>query len=195
MKKLYERRHSRWYEMALLALPLQVVIGLVFVALLPALERWGWGFWYSLNSVRTNTIVAIVVSFIFVVVTQRRLLRHPGVQIVAYIIPTVTSAFVFAIAVLFFSREGYSRQVLFSGYLLTLSWCFIGYFIGVRYRRLKLAIVPLGNIGTLLDNNANTSEIRELEKPDLQGVRYDGIVADSRRAYSRMGEISREMYS
>ena len=180
MKKLYERRHSRWYEMALLALPLQVVIGLVFVALLPALERWGWGFWYSLNSVRTNTIVAIVVSFIFVVVTQRRLLRHPGVQIVAYIIPTVTSAFVFAIAVLFFSREGYSRQVLFSGYLLTLSWCFIGYFIGVRYRRLKLAIVPLGNIGTLLDNNANTSEIRELEKPDLQGVRYDGIVADFR---------------
>ncbi|WP_315900893.1 sugar transferase [Halomonas sp. DP1Y21-3] len=180
MKKTYERRHSRWYEMALLALPLQIIAGLAVVALLPALERWGWGFWSSLNTVRINTITAIVLSFIFVVVTQRRLLRHPGVQIVAYIIPTVTSAFVFAIAVLFFSREGYSRQVLFSGYLLTLCWCFIGYFVGTRFRRIKLAIVPLGNVRVLLDNDTNESEVRELKKPDLQGVRYDGIVADLR---------------
>lgn len=180
MEKTYERRHSRWYEMALLALPFQVFFGLAIVALLPAVERWGWGFWFSLNSVRINTIVAIAFSFVFIIVTQRRLLRHPGVQIVAYIIPTVTSAFVFAIAVLFFSREGYSRQVLFTGYLLTLGWCFVGYFLGIRYRRLKLAIVPVGNIGMLLDSNTSASEIRELTKPDLQGVRYDGIVADLR---------------
>lgn len=180
MKGLYERRHSRWYEMALLALPFQLVIGLIFVALLPALERWGWEFWLSLNDVRVNTITAICLSFVFVVITQRRLLRYPGVQIVAYIIPTVTSAFVFAIAVLFFSREGYSRQVLFTGYLLTLVWCFIGYFIGIRYRRLKFAIVPFGNVETLLDVKANASENRVLNKPDLEGIRYDGIVADLR---------------
>nr|WP_315900670.1 sugar transferase [Halomonas sp. DP5Y7-2] len=178
MKKSYERRHSRWYEMILLTLPFQLIVGSFFVAFLPALERWGWGFWLSLNDVRLNSVLAISLSFILIVVTQRRLLKYPGVQIVAYIIPTVTSAFLLAIAVLFFSREAYSRQVLFTGYILTLFWCFSGYFLGIRYRRLKLAVVPVGSALNLL--SAGGSELRCLAKPDLDNVRYDGVVADLR---------------
>ncbi|MBY6030306.1 sugar transferase [Halomonas sp. DP8Y7-1] len=82
------------------------------------------------------------------------------------------------IAVLFFSREAYSRQVLFTGYILTLLWCFSGYFLGIRYRRLKLAVVPVGTAVDLL--SAAGSELRCLEKPDLDNVRYDGVVADLR---------------
>ncbi|WP_304525777.1 sugar transferase [Halomonas sp. I5-271120] len=174
----YERRHSRWYEKALLALPFHLLVGLLFVLLLPSLERWGWGFWYEMNEVRSNTLLAIALSFITIILTQRRLLRFPGAHIVSYIVPTVTSVFLVAIALLFFTREGYSRQVLFVGYLLTLAWCFAGYFIGIRYRRLKLAIVPFGAAKDLL--SAEGTELRMLSSPDLSGVRFDGIVADLR---------------
>ncbi|WP_192034447.1 sugar transferase [Halomonas sp. YLGW01] len=174
----YERRHSRWYEKALLALPFQLIVGLSFVLLLPSLERWGWGFWHAMNEVRSNTLLAIALSFIATILTQRRLLRFPGSHIVSYIVPTVTSIFLVAIALLFFTREGYSRQVLFIGYLLTLAWCFAGYFIGIRYRRLKLAAVPFGATQYLQQTEGN--EFRMLDAPDLNGVRFDGIVADLR---------------
>lgn len=174
----YERRHSRWYEKALLALPTQLLVGLTLVLLLPSLERWGWGFWYAMNEVRSNTLLAIALSFVIVMLTQRRLLRFPGAHLVSYILPTVTSVFLFAIVFLFFTREGYSRQVLFAGYILTLAWCFAGYFIGIRYRRLKLGVVPFGATKDLRPSEGN--EFRILDSPDLKGVRFDGIVADLR---------------
>ncbi|MDR5886710.1 sugar transferase [Vreelandella janggokensis] len=174
----YERRHSRWYEKALLALPFQLLVGLSFVLLLPSLEHWGWGYWQAMDEVRSNTLLAIALSFIVIVLTQRRLFRFPGAHIVSYILPTVTSVFVVAIALLFFTREGYSRQLLLIGYLLTLAWCFAGYFIGIRYRRLKLGVVPFGTAKDLL--SSENSELRMLGSPDLSGVRFDGIVADLR---------------
>ncbi|MGQ7247154.1 sugar transferase [Halomonas sp. V046] len=174
----YERRHSKWYEKAILALPLQLLVGLFLVVALPALERWGWGFWLYLDEVRINTLLAIGLSFIAIVLTQRRLLRFPGAHIVSYILPTITSVFLFAIAVLFFTREGYSRQVLFFGFLLTVAWCFVGYFLGRRYRNIKMAVVPVGE--ALGFKSSGVSEFRFLKKPDLEGVRFDGIVADLR---------------
>ncbi|MFY0992591.1 exopolysaccharide biosynthesis polyprenyl glycosylphosphotransferase [Halomonas sp. C05BenzN] len=178
MKREYERRHSRWYEVLLLGLGVHLLVGLPLVIGLPSLERWGWGFWHYLPDVRTNTIIAIALAFVASALTLRRMARFPGAQLAAYIMPTVSIAFLIAVAILFFTREGYTRQVLFGGYLVSLAWFFVGYFIGRRFRRLKLALVPFGDTKRLL--GSRQVDLRMLDSTDLEGVRYDGVVADLR---------------
>lgn len=178
MHQRFERRHSRWYEKALLGMPFQLVLGFPFVLLPVALERWGWGFWHHLDEVRVNTSLAIMLCFVVISFTQRRILRFPGAHVAAYLVPTITATFLLAMAVLFFTREGYSRPVLFSGYTLCLLWFYGGYFLGRRFRKLKLAIVPVG-CALNLESSSDT-ELRQLKRPDLDGVRFDGIVADLR---------------
>ncbi|MEQ6888242.1 exopolysaccharide biosynthesis polyprenyl glycosylphosphotransferase [Halomonas sp. CS7] len=174
----YERRHSRWYEQFLLGLPFQLLVGLSLVIALPSLERWGWGFWQVLPDHRVNTILAIGVAFVTIVLCLRRFTRFPGVQVAAYIAPTVSLAFLVVVAILFFTREEYTRQVLFTGYLASLIWFFAGYFIGRRYRRLKIAVVPAGQALKL--QPSPHVELRHLSSPEPDGTRYDAIVADLR---------------
>lgn len=161
-----------------MGLGLHVLVGLPLVVMLPSLERWGWEFWHYLPDVRTNTLIAISGAFMAAALTLRRMGRYPGAQLAANIMPTVSIAFLIAVALLFFTREGYTRQVLFGGYLVSLAWFYIGYFIGRRFRRLKLALVPFGNTRRLL--GTKQVDLRLLDQPDLQGVRVDGIVADLR---------------
>ncbi|RAR60206.1 exopolysaccharide biosynthesis polyprenyl glycosylphosphotransferase [Onishia taeanensis] len=174
----YERRHSRWYEQILLGLPFQVLVGLPLVIALPALERWGWGFWQTMPDYRFNTIVAIGLAFVAITLCLRRFARFPGVQVAAYILPTVSLAFLVVVAILFFTREEYTRQVLFTGYLASLLWFFAGYFIGRRYRRMKIAVVPVGNALQL--KPTARIELRQLCTPEPDGTRYDAVVADLR---------------
>ncbi|WP_168016919.1 sugar transferase [Halomonas salinarum] len=174
----YERRHSRWYEQFLLGWPFQLLVGLPLVIALPALDRWGWGFWQTITDHRFNTIMAIAMAFIGITFCLRRFTRFPGVQVASYIIPAVSLAFLLVVAVFFFTREEYTRQVVFSGYLVSLVWFFAGYFIGRRYRRSKVAVVPVGD-AVHLKPTANI-ELRQLCTPEPDGTRYDAIVADLR---------------
>lgn len=178
MQKRFERRHSRWYEKALLSLPFQLLLGLPFVLLPVTLERWGWGFWGHLDEVRVNTILTIASSFVVVALTQRRLMRFPGAHVAAYLVPTITAVFLLAMVVLFFTREGYSRQVLFLGYGLCLLWFYGGYFVSRHYRKLKLAVVPVGSALEL--ESSSDTKLHQLKGPDLEGERFDGVVADLR---------------
>ncbi|TDR57265.1 exopolysaccharide biosynthesis polyprenyl glycosylphosphotransferase [Halomonas ventosae] len=174
----YERRHSRWYEAFLLGLPFQLIAGALVVVGLPSLERWGWEFWHYLPAVRLNTIVACGLAFMSVLFTLRRLNRFPGAQVSGYIVPAVSVAYLVVVAILFFTREDYTRQVLGGSYLMSLVWFYLAFFLGRRYRRMKLAVVPVGRIDNLLTEKG--VDLRCLKKPDLDGVRYDGIVADLR---------------
>lgn len=178
MKREYQRRHSRWYEVLLLGLSIHVLVGMPLAIMLPSLERWGWGFWSYLPDVRSNTLIAIGLAFMASALTLRRMARFPGAQLAANIMPTVSIAFLIAVALLFFSREGYTRQVLFGGYLVSLMWFFLGYFVGKRFRTLKLALVPFGE--SLRLAGSHKVDLRLLEQPDLEGVRVDGVVADLR---------------
>lgn len=174
----YERRHSRWYEKLLLGVPFQFVIGLPIVMFVPSLERWGWGFWHDLSDNRVNTIVAISLAFAAIVFCLRRLSRFPGARVASYVAPTVSLAFLVVVAILLFTREAYTRQVLFSGYIISLAWFFAGYFVGRRYRQLKIGVVPVGNAINL--TSFSKIQLRKLESPEPDGVRYDAIVADLR---------------
>ncbi|WP_232090237.1 exopolysaccharide biosynthesis polyprenyl glycosylphosphotransferase [Billgrantia diversa] len=80
------------------------------------------------------------------------------------------------VAILFFTREEYTRQVLFVSFLMSLGWFYLAFFLGRRYRRMKLGVVPVGRVGEL--EPTPDIELRSLTHPDLGGVRYDGVVAD-----------------
>lgn len=174
----YERRHSRWYEILLLNGPFQLLVGLCVVLLAPAVWSWGTVFWRHLDAARINTLWAVGLSFVVLVLVLRRLARFSSGGIMAHIVPVVTGVFLLAFAVLFFSRSGYSRAVLLSAYVLCLLWCYAGYFVGRRYRRVKLAVLPMVPPCSL--QSELNLEIRHLTEPDLQGVRYDAVVADLR---------------
>lgn len=178
MQKRYERRHSRWYEKLLFSHLFQLVIGCAFIAFLPALDRWGWGFWRVYDEVRFNTLVSIVFSFVAISYTFRVFMKYPGVRGVAFVFPVVSIVFLLVVSFLFFTREPYSRSVLFSAYLLSMFWYFLGHTIGHRYRRLKLGLVPFGSASELTETR--DAEFRILNNPDLKGTRLDGIVADLR---------------
>ncbi|MBB3185658.1 lipopolysaccharide/colanic/teichoic acid biosynthesis glycosyltransferase [Halomonas fontilapidosi] len=174
----YERRHSRWYEALLLGWPFQLTVGALVVVGLPAWERWGWGFWEYLPAVRGNTLLACGLAFVGILFTLRRMHRFPGARISAFIAPTVSVSYLLVVAVLFFTREEYTRQVLGGSYLMSLAWFYLAFFLGRRYRRMKLAVVPVGRIDNLLTEDG--VDLRCLKKLDLDGVRYDGVVADLR---------------
>lgn len=178
MKREYQRRHSRWYELLLFSLTFHLMVGMSLAMLLPGLERWGWGFWHYMPDVRSNTLIAIGLAFTASALTLRRMSRFPGAQLGANIMPTVSITFLVLVAVLFFTREGYTRQVMFNGYLVSLVWFYVGYVLGRRFRTLKLAVVPFGDTQRLQGNSK--VDLRILDAPDMKGLRVDGVMADLR---------------
>jgi len=153
-----------------------MVVGMSLALILPGLERWGWGFWEFLPDVRRNTLIAIGIAFTASALTLRRMSRFPCAQLGANIMPTVSIAFLLVVAILFFTREGYTRQVMLTGYLVSLVWFYIGYFLGRRFRVLKLAVVPFGNANRL--KGSAKVDLRPLTAPEMEGVRVDGVMAD-----------------
>ncbi|WP_323011821.1 sugar transferase [Castellaniella sp.] len=173
-----ERRHSRWYEIVLLSTPFQMLAGLIVVLLLPAMGAWGLDFWRYPDGPRVNTQWVVGLSFILIVLVLRRLSGFAGGGLIAHVAPVVSVIYLLAFAGLFFTRSDYSRPVLLSAYVLSLLWCYAGYFVGRRYRKVKLAVLPMGQDCTL--PSGPNLEVRHLTEPDLHGVRYDALVADLR---------------
>lgn len=173
---LYERRHSRWHEAVLLSGAFQVIAGLLVAALLPAILVWGPSFWQQLDLVRTNTLWTISLSFFVTALILRHMADYTSGVAMAHVLPMTTMVYLIAFAILFLARESYSRPVLLVSWGLTLVWCYAGYFVGRRYRKPKLALLPMVRSRELRPCPA--LDIRFLSEPDLHGVRYDGIVAD-----------------
>lgn len=178
MHNKYQRRHSRLYEVILLNSWLQMALGYLLVVVLPGWMRWGANlFVWPLPDVQLNTMLANTVAYILCYYSLHKFKRYPGTRTLPFILPTVLLSWLLVFAVLLFLREEkYSRQVLISSSLLALFWSFAGYFLGRRYNRVKLALVPFGRALELVGNK--NAEIVQLQQPDLEGRRYDGIVVD-----------------
>lgn len=178
MHNKYQRRHSRLYEVILLNSWLQMALGYLLVVVLPGWMRWGASlFVWPLSDVQLNTMLANTVAYILCYYSLHKFKRYPGTRTLPFILPTVLLSWLLVFAVLLFLREEkYARQVLISSSLLALFWSFAGYFLGRRYSRVKLALVPFGRALELVGNK--NAEIVQLQRPHLEGRRYDGIVVD-----------------
>ena len=174
----FHRRHSRWYEVILFNFWFQLIVGAFFIVLLPHAIRWesllfNQAKW---NSVQINTLIANGVAFFIAFLVLKKMQQFPGSRSMSYLFPTIATSWLIVIAILLFMREEYARSVLFISFLLANFWAFLGFFIGRKYYKPKLAIVPFGRALELADTKQAVITI--LESPDLGKRRYDAIVAD-----------------
>ncbi|PJZ61795.1 exopolysaccharide biosynthesis polyprenyl glycosylphosphotransferase [Leptospira adleri] len=175
----YERRHSKIYEQFFLSLSFQFFIGwllLIFGIYITLGIVVGWSKEILFYENNFNTTIATIFSFSFSVISLRKIFKFPVAQSSAYILPIVTFAYALIITFFFFNRKSYSSQVFTAAYLITLAWCFSGYFVGHRYRILKIAYIPLGSARTM--ENTHGAEFFPLDEPSLKNQQYDAVVAD-----------------
>jgi len=172
------RRFSRWYEILLLNNFFLFLLGLFVVVFLPAYINWGpqllhW----PMGEAERNTLIANGLAFSASGVILRKFKAFPGTRSLAFIIPTVLMMWLVVFTLfLFFREEAYSRPVLAASFVLALGWSFLGHLLSRRYRIPKLAIVPYGRALELTD--VDNAIIELLAQPELEGRRFDGIVAD-----------------
>lgn len=174
----FERRHSRWYERLIFSLAFQFLLGFAVVVMLPNFVRWGHELLsWPVHEIHRNTLIANSIAYSVSFLVLLKFKRFPGTSSLPFIIPTLVTSWLAVFAVILFLREEYyARQVLTYSFLLANAWAFAGYFLARRYRRPKLALVPFGRTRELIDTPF--AIITVLKTPDLEGRRYDGVVAD-----------------
>ncbi len=172
----FTRRHSRFHERLLLSFLFQLSVGVILIVGIAIVPRWGLRFWEVFDPNSKNALIGLVVSFSITTYSLRRLLRYPGSQSSAYIIPTSVIVFGLMVVYFFVQRIAYSSQVMAIGFFITLIWCYVGYFIGNRYRLVRYALVPFGD--ALGFQDTHVAWFVRLKEPDLKKERFNGIIAD-----------------
>lgn len=178
MSENFKRRHSLWYEVILFSSAFQFLLGFAIVVLIPNYLRWEDLFLsWPLKPTYLNTILANTIAYVASFIILHKFKRFPGTRSLPFIIPTLFTSWLIVVAVLLFLREdNYARQVLSYSFILANLWAFAGYFLGRRFSKPKLALVPFGRVLELA--NTKHAIITVLDKADLEGRRYDGVVAD-----------------
>lgn len=173
-----ERRHSRWYELILFNGLFQFLLGFAVVVLLPNWIRWEDALLiWPLKPTQLNTLLANSSAYVFSFLILYKFKRYPGTRSLPFIIPTLLVAWLLVFAVFLFLREeAYSRQVLFYSFMLANVWAFLSFFVGRRYLKPKLALVPFGRAVELGESVPLAFTL--LDRPNLEGRRYDAVVAD-----------------
>ncbi|WP_246131639.1 exopolysaccharide biosynthesis polyprenyl glycosylphosphotransferase [Pistricoccus aurantiacus] len=172
------RRHSRLHERVIFSRRVHLLLGLVVAVLLPGLWYWGWDFWLTVPLREWMTLVAAVAAYCLSIGSVQRLSQLPGTKAYVYIFPAVTLCYACALGVLELFHIDYSKPYILSSYVIAAVYCSIGYYVGARLRRLKLAVVPFGKATTLCHNHG--VDWRILEAPRFDDLRVDGVVADLR---------------
>lgn len=178
MSNSLKRRHSRWYEIILFNSFFQFFLGFTVVVLLPNWLRLGEQlFIWHLNVAESNTLMANSVAYCVSFFVLHKFKRFPGTRSLPFIIPTILTAWFVVFSILLFLREeNYTRQILMYSFLLANFWAFAGTFFSRRFTKPKLALVPFGRALELVDTEH--AIITLLDETDLDGRRYDGVVAD-----------------
>lgn len=173
-----QRRFSRWYEIILLSPLFLFFLGCAAVVVLPAYMQWGANiFQWPTSNVIFNTLTANSLAYCSSFYILLKLKHYPGTRTLPFIVPTVVTAWLCVFSLFLFFREvAYSRPVLIESFGLALLWAFAGHFLAKRYCQSKLAIVPYGRALEVASLTSATSCV--LERPHLEGRRYDGVVAD-----------------
>ena len=107
-----------------------------------------------------------------------RLSHFPGVRAAYHIFPAFAVSYGLVLAAFFFFRFDYSRLQFLSSFALCVTWYYAVYFNLQRQQRLRVAIVPFGDVNAL-KNIPDVHWVR-LADPGEGAGPVDAIVADLR---------------
>jgi lipopolysaccharide/colanic/teichoic acid biosynthesis glycosyltransferase len=157
----------------------QLGIGLLFAVMLPYAVR------YQLESRLTadidslnNSLIGTVIALVGGYYAFRRVSYYPGVRASYHILPSFALAYGAILILFLFVRLDYSRLHFLASFLLCVFWYYIVYFKLQRQQRLRIGVVPFGEVGPLFEiPDVSWARLtRDEDKTDD----YDAIVADLR---------------
>lgn len=156
----------------------QVLGGVLVAAVLPVAIRvalYGTG---GAGSVFENTIIGTIAAIVAGAWLTRNVATYPGSEALASALPSFSVAFGALLIVFVFGRIPYNRATLFFGYVLSLSWFFVIGALVQRRRRLRIGVLPFGNIEQIPAFPYVTWHI--LRDPSENVVGLDAVAADLR---------------
>jgi lipopolysaccharide/colanic/teichoic acid biosynthesis glycosyltransferase len=170
--KLTSARRTLWHRVRF-----QLGVGILLAVVLPYFLRFqlerGGGDVDSLHNSLIGTLAALVGGYY----AFRRVSHYPGVRASYHILPSFAVAYLLALAAFFFARLDYSRLHFVGSFLLCVVWYYVVYFKLQRQQRLRIGVVPAGDVEHLFEV-PDVAWVRLSE--ELRDGRYDAIVADLR---------------
>lgn len=128
----------------------------------------------GLETAAIGTFLALVAGYY----SFRRLSHYPGVRASYHILPIFSVSYGIVLAIFFFARLDYSRLQFLGSFLICVTWFYIVYFQLQRQKRLRIAVVPFGEVEMLRDiAGVSWAKLRRVDEA-LAGC--DAIVADLR---------------
>ncbi|MER8823840.1 sugar transferase [Mesorhizobium sp. M0991] len=169
---LPNRRHL------LLRMRFQLLGGLTFAILLPALMRMSFDREVIWQSNMQVTIVAAFIAHTTGYLLYKRIGNFPGVAAAGYILPTFALTYGLVFVTIFFFRFEYSRFQAAASFIQSTLWYFG---LSLATRRLdahRLAIIPGGDVDRL--ENIPGVNWHRIHSPDMIVEYASGVVADLR---------------
>jgi lipopolysaccharide/colanic/teichoic acid biosynthesis glycosyltransferase len=153
------------------------LLGALAVAALPPF-LWRIVFTPELvDAATSNALAANIVAVVLAFWMRLSIEPYPGIRSSYVILPTAAAAHASVLAFFFFTRLPYDRFAFLGGFVLHVLWFYLIYFLVQRRVRLRIGVVPIGDLGQLLKIEA-VSWVG-LERPHVDQLRrLDAIVAD-----------------
>jgi lipopolysaccharide/colanic/teichoic acid biosynthesis glycosyltransferase len=149
---------------------------LLIGALVPWLSRWllpG----SMLEPASLNTLEANVVAVALAFWTRLSIETYPGIRRSSVILPAALTGHGLTVVWFLLTRFPYDRLGLAAGFLLHVAWLYVLYIRAERKLRRRIAVVPFGEIETLVQIEGVDWHI--LKRPQLHDARAcSAIVAD-----------------
>ena len=129
----------------------------------------------GLGTAVAGTLLALLVGYY----SFRKLSRYPGVRASYHILPIFSASYAAVLAVFFFARLDYSRIQFAVSFAICVVWYYVVYFKLQRQHRLRIAVVPFGEV-EMLRGIPGINWIYLAEHETVAGGDFDAIVADLR---------------
>lgn len=155
------------------------LIGFPIVILLPAFEHWGLFFYDANDSARINTVISNGFAYFTTYLILKQFKRFAGINILSFIIPSLSIVYLIILSFFIFSRFSYARHVILTGFTINFIYFITQYFLVQKYHPTTYAIVPFGKYFDFI-KNASTKKfnIIKLHSPSLNNLKVKGIIAD-----------------
>ena len=171
--KIASARRTLWHR-----LRVQLGIGLLLAVFIPWLVRFNFEYQASDLDSLENSLVGTVAAVVVGYYGFRRVSHYPGVRASYHILPSFAVSYGIVLAFFFFARLDYSRLHFLASFLLCIFWYYLVYFKLQRQQRLRIGVVPAGQVEHLFDLH-DVAWIR-LSRDNREDLDFDAIVADLR---------------
>ncbi|MEA3000645.1 MAG: hypothetical protein QOK17_2478 [Sphingomonadales bacterium] len=171
--KFTSARRTIWHRVRF-----QLGVGLLLAVLVPYAIRYPIDARAGDVAALQNSLIGSIAALMLGYYAFRRVSHYPGVRASYHILPSFAAAYGSVVALFFFARLDYSRLHFLGSFLLCVFWYYVVYFKLQRGQRLRIGVVPAGEIGTLLA--IPEVDWTRLDEEALKSGFYDAIVADLR---------------